>query len=267
MKGLLAVLGQDVRNSLSPRLHMAAAAACGLDIRYLALSCPREADFFEMVDVLRTLQARGCNVTIPYKVQAFEMADEQSEAALALGVANTLKFEDGKILADNTDGLGLKRVLEDLHPSCLRKVQILGAGGAARAAVWAAAALGAKEIVVCARRNAELVAGLAPDTGRGSDLKPVEGVSLVISSLPNDPKLAEEALNHWIDLRDRPTLVDLAYGGLERQSPLTELAEAKNLAAQDGRGMLVEQAALSLATWIGGQVSENIRTAMWEALV
>lgn len=265
MKRLLAVLGRDVSSSLSPRLHMAASVALDLDLKYVALNCPRESDFFDMVDALRAVDARGCNVTIPYKTQAFQLADAHTDEARALGVANTLSFDGDKVLADNTDGLGLKRVLEDLDPACLENVQILGAGGAARAAVWAAHALGAEQITVCARKNAEAVAALSP-LAKSSSLAPVKGVRLVICSLPHDKDLANKALEDWIDQRSRPMILDLAYGGLAALSPLASAAQAKNLNAKDGRGMLLEQAALSLAGWIGGQVSERIRDAMWEAL-
>ena len=264
MSRLLAVLGKDVSASLSPKLHNAASAACQLGVVYTALNCPSESDFHEMIHALRVLKARGCNVTIPYKTNAFALADEYSLAAKTLGVANTLTFEKDKIYADNTDGDGLKRVIQDLHDTCLDRVQILGAGGAARAAAWAVQSLGAKEILVSARSKADIVAGLVG--GKAGLLQPVNEASLVISSLPKDNELAHRALRDWIDVQSKPTILDLAYGNLDELSPLASKARALGLAATDGRGMLVEQAALSLTSWVGGQVSERIRKSMWEAL-
>jgi shikimate dehydrogenase len=266
MNRLLAVLGQDVSASLSPRLHLAASEACALGLAYVPLSCPTESDFYEMVQALRVLKARGCNVTIPYKRAAFQVADHHSAAAKDLGVANTLTFEGNQIHADNTDGEGLKQILHKLDPNRLQRVQILGAGGAARAAVWAVHALGAEEIFVCARRNVESVAALAGDRGIGRPLERIANVSLVISALPNEALLAAKALDDWIDLSRQPTIFDLAYGSLDKPSPLVQAARSQGLEAVDGRGMLIEQAALSLNRWVGGQVSERIRKAMWEAL-
>jgi len=261
---LLAVLGKDVSASLSPKLHTSASLACDLGVVYTALNCPSASDFVEMIRALQVLKARGCNVTIPYKTNAFSLADEHSPASKALGVANTLTFEHGKIYADNTDGEGLQRVIQGLDASCLDRVQILGAGGAARAAAWAVHSLGAKEIFVSARSKADLVADMVDGTAR--PLEAVPAPSLVISSLPKDSDLASTALRDWIDVQTTPRILDLAYGTLEELSPLASQARAMGLRAEDGRGMLVEQAALSLVRWVGGQVSEKIRNSMWEAL-
>ena len=263
MSHLLAVLGRDVSASLSPHLHNTAAAACQLDVLYTALSCPSEDDFYETVKALQILKARGCNVTIPYKAQAFALADEHSSACQALGVANTLTFEDGKILADNTDSDGLQRVLRE-RDIPLDRVQILGAGGAARAAAWAVKQLGAKKIFVSARSKAKAVADLV--SAEAADLAPVKAVDLVISTLPKDKDLASQALSDWIDVKAQPYVLDLAYGSLAELSPLARQASELGLSSTDGRAMLVEQAALSLSRWIGGQVSEKIRKSMWEAL-
>lgn len=268
MKRLLAVLGSDVSRSLSPLLHSAAAAACDLDVAYVPISCRDVAHFEAVIAALRTIGAAGCNITIPYKADAMRLAEEVSPTAEAIGVVNTLCFSEvpgGPLTADNTDGPGLLVVLQALEGAPFSKVQVLGSGGVARAAAWAVARLGAGETVVCARRQgpAETVAALAG--GRAQGLAPVPGVSLVISSVPGTEALAAQALESWIDLDARPVVCDLAYGGLTRQSPLVERARALGLHAFDGRGMLVEQAALALALWTGSE-ARAIRAAMTGAL-
>ena len=266
MRRLLAVLGSDVSRSLSPLLHNSASDTCDLGVFYVALNCPDDKAFLHLLDELQILGARGCNVTIPFKITALRAAHERTPMAQELGAANTLTFENNKIWADNTDGLGLLRVLQEYQPSQVECVQVLGAGGAARAAVWAANAAGAKRIVVTARRNAESVAEIAPAVAIARPLQPVSDATLVISTLPNREAISDQAMESWVSVSQRPAILDLAYSMGEKLSPLATQAARLGLEAQDGRGMLVEQAALSLSHWVGGQVSEKIRKSMWEAL-
>jgi hypothetical protein len=103
---LTGVLGFPVAHSRSPAMMNAAFAALGLDWRYVKLPVPPER-FDETARALPASGYRGANVTIPHKLSALELADERSEAAAAIGAANTLTFLDGTIVADNTDAGGL----------------------------------------------------------------------------------------------------------------------------------------------------------------
>jgi shikimate dehydrogenase len=263
MKRLLAVLGHDVSRSLSPLLHGSAAQECGLEVAYVPISCVDAEHFHRAVQALRTLGAIGCNVTIPYKHDALALADRNSTTALEIGAVNTLTFsDDGRIQGDNTDGPGLVRVYQSLPAGSLARVQILGAGGAAKAAAWAASRAGAEEIHVCARNNADQVA----TTGaQAHGLGKIKGATLVVSALPNDRELAKKVLASWIDETSHPYVLDLAYGDLESETSLVLGARAAGLPSADGRAMLVEQAALALALWTGGEVS-RIRAAMRRAI-
>lgn len=265
MRRLLAVLGGDVSRSLSPVLHTAAAESLGLDVAYIPVSCSNAEAFHAALSALRTLGALGCNVTIPHKHEALRAADRISTTAQEIGAVNTLTFsEDGRLQGDNTDGPGLVRVFETVLPrDALARVQILGAGGAARAAAWAAARAGSTEIHVCARRNAGEVADAFGGTGHV--LEPVEGATLVVSALPASQEMARKVLDTWIDQEPRPFVLDLAYGGPQTESPLALTARAAGLSARDGLDMLVEQAALALSLWTGGEVS-RIRAAMRGAI-
>ncbi len=264
MSRLLAVLGRDVSRSLSPTLHNAAARAMGLKVSYIPVSCPSEAKFLEAIKALQTLGSVGANITIPYKATALQVCQSISTTAQEIGVVNTLSFsEDGRTQGDNTDGPGLLRVLEELPKRAFERVQLLGAGGAARAAAWALARYGAKEVHICARQNADRLAAAFGGVPHG--LCRIKGSTLVISSLPGDRALTKRILFEWLSEPDRPVVLDLAYGGLKAESSLTLGARAMGLSALDGRWMLVEQAALALSLWTGGEVS-RIRDTMRKAI-
>ncbi len=138
----LALLGDPVAHSLSPRFQNAALAAAGIEGRYEALSCPSQL-LTERLESLAAAGYRGLNLTLPLKEQAHALlapaAAHQDDSAAALAAANTLRMEaDGRWSLHNTDPEGFiqaVRALNGRSPAGLR-VLVLGAGGAARAAVW-----------------------------------------------------------------------------------------------------------------------------------
>ena len=141
MTTYLGVCGWPVAHSRSPQMQNAALAAVGLDDwRYLRLPLPPEL-FEEAVRALPAAGFRGVNVTIPHKHAALALADEMTVAAQAIGAANTLTFEDGRIQADNTDAPGLIAAIGERVDG--RSALVLGAGGAGRAAAWALRTAGA----------------------------------------------------------------------------------------------------------------------------
>ncbi len=171
----LGVLGWPVAHSRSPAMQTAAFAAVGLhDWSYQRLPVPPEL-FAQTVRALGGAGFLGANVTIPHKEAALALADSASAAARAIGAANTLTFAaDGTIEAENTDAPGLIAAL-DARPRAAQSALVLGAGGSARAAVWALLEAGAREVSVwnrtpaargragaCARRRAVV----APDPRR-----------------------------------------------------------------------------------------------------
>jgi shikimate dehydrogenase len=159
----LGVLGWPVAHSRSPAMQNAALEALGMaGWRYQRLPVPPEL-FAETTRSLRASGFVGANVTIPHKQAALELSEEASEATRAIGAANTLTFNpDGTIAADNTDAPGLITAL-DRSPRGMR-VLVLGAGGSARAAVWALREAGAAEVLVW-NRTPERARALARDLG------------------------------------------------------------------------------------------------------
>ena len=243
----LGVLGWPVAHSRSPAMQNAALAALGLgeEWRYELLPVSPESFAAEVA----TLPGRGfvgVNVTIPHKEAALAVATERSPAARAIGAANTLTFRpDGTIAAENTDAPGLLDALGT--PVGERTALVVGAGGSARAAVWALRNAGAAEVLVW-NRTAERARELARAVGGTAVPEPRPADILVhCTSIGLDGADAAEALG--LDVTDYGTVVDLVYtaGG----TPLLNRARAAGCATVDGLEMLVRQGARSLELWTG----------------
>lgn len=241
---LTGVAGWPVAHSRSPEMHNAAFAALGLDDwRYTRLPLP-PALFAETVRALPRSGYRGLNVTIPHKEAALEVADSASAAAAEIGAANTLSFEDGAIAADNTDAQGLLDALGE--PLAGRTVLVLGAGGAARAAVWAARHAGASEVLVW-NRTAERARLLAADFGVEAVERP-RRVDAVVNT--TSVGLGGSDGDLPLDAAGEPEVVaDLVYGVAD--PPVTAWARAQGARVTDGQEVLVRQGALSFVRWTG----------------
>jgi shikimate dehydrogenase len=249
----LGVLGWPVGHSLSPVFQSSALEAAGLGgWRYMRLPVPPEL-FEEAVHALPAAGFRGVNVTIPHKQAALRLADMTTARARAIGAANTLVFgPEGGIEADNTDAPGLIASLP-AAPAGWRAV-ILGAGGTARAAVWALLDAGAAEVLVW-NRTSERAAALCADVG-GTPLgarEPVPvGAELLVNctsvGLGADDEL--EGLPVCAEaLREYRAVVDFAYrrGG----TALMRAARSRNVPAVGGLELLIAQGALSFELFTG----------------
>jgi shikimate dehydrogenase len=259
----LAVIGHPVGHSRSPDMQTAALAELGLagEWTYGALDIAPE-DFEAEVAVLAAEgEYAGVNITVPHKEAALAMADEASEGARAIGAANTLSFRDGRIVADNTDAGGLLRSLPD--PFIGDRVLVLGAGGAARAAIWALADVGAKVDVW--NRTAERGEAVAAELGARAvaDPDPADYALIVNTTAVG---LAGEDTFDALPLSPDSfvpgqTVLDMVY--TEEPSALLAAAEAAGATVVDGLEMLVQQGALSLRIWTGEEPSiEAMRTAV-----
>ncbi|HHY6927958.1 TPA: shikimate dehydrogenase [Burkholderia ambifaria] len=255
-----AVIGNPIGHTKSPLIHGIFAQASRQDLHYSAIEGPLEPEG-AFVDVVRAFAAsggKGINITAPFKLQAFAMSDERSERAALAGAANALKFEDGRILADNFDGIGLVRDIEiNLGlPMAGKRVLMLGAGGAARGALLPFLAAGPAEMVIVnrdvdkARALSAQVAGRGPLAAYGyADLVAMGRFDLVVNatsaSLAGDlPPVPPGVFS--------PTgaAYELAYG--KRLTPFLRLARNAGVRrVADGVGMLVEQAAEAFAWWRG----------------
>jgi shikimate dehydrogenase len=245
----LAVLGHPVSHSRSPAMQNAALAALGLeDWSYQAIDAAPDA--FEMtVRELADVGYTGINVTVPHKEVALMLADEASEASRQIGAANTLVFDGRRIEAHNTDADGLLAALPD--PPRDRRALLLGAGGAARAALWALRWEGATVDVW--NRTPERAEEICAALGGTATLAPrQESYDLIVNT--SSAGLGGEDPFEHLPLRregfaDSQTVVDMVYG--ERRSRLLKAAEGARATVVDGLEILVQQGARSLELWTG----------------
>lgn len=130
------VFGNPIHHSKSPLIHAMFAQQTGQEIDYQTRLAPLDG-FVDAVQAFMAQGGRGANVTVPFKLEAYALASQLSERAQMAGAVNTLSFVDGKIIADNTDGVGLVRDITHNAATPIRgkRVLLLGAGGAARGAL------------------------------------------------------------------------------------------------------------------------------------
>jgi shikimate dehydrogenase len=266
-------MGHPIAHSKSPFIHTAFAAQTSEALSYEAI-CVEPGTFAEAVAAFQGSGGRGLNVTLPFKEEAFAIADTASERATRAGAANTLWFDAaGRRQADNTDGVGLIRDLEDNHGITLaeRRVLLLGAGGAARGVV--APLLGAKPrcLVIANRtheRAVELAQRFAGDgavsalaftdfEGREFDLLINATSASLQDQVPDVPRSA---------VAGGACCYDMMYAA--EATPFVRWARdsAASLCV-DGIGMLVEQAAESFFLWRGVRPrTREVITALREQL-
>lgn len=274
-----AVIGHPIAHSLSPAMHGAAIASLGLEASYEARDVAPDA-LAEFVTALREGRFAGANVTIPHKVAIASLCDRLEDDARTIGAVNTLLVEGGAIVGTNTDVAGLFASLGPHTERIARgDVVILGAGGAARAALAVARRLDARAITVAARdrdKAAVLVDG--DPTARTLALRDrsalaqaMSSAALVIqaSSATMGPDAARfvEALPLEA-LPSTAVVTDLVYR--PRRTALLAAAEARGLVAIDGTEMLVRQGAAALARWLDRPLAqmpiEVMRAAVSAAL-
>ena len=246
----LAVLGHPVSHSRSPAMQTAALEALGLagEWSYEAIDVPAE-DFSRRARALPSEEFVGVNVTIPHKEAALAVADDASEAAREIGAANTLSFAGGAIRAENTDASGLLAALPP--PVSGRTALVLGAGGSARAAIWALAGAGAAVSVW--NRTPERAEELIQDLGAAA-FDPHGAYELIVNCTAvgmHDEDPFEHLPLEPDRLKAGIVVVDLVYAGSE--SRLVAEARRRSATAIDGLEILVRQGAESLRIWTGAE--------------
>jgi len=270
---LAGVIGWPVAHSRSPRLHGYWLERYGIDGAYLPLAVRPEG----LADALRGLVAasfRGVNLTIPHKESAIGLCDEVDGFGRRIGAVNTLVFAEGRVLGSNSDAFGFIENLRQGAPdwqATAGPALILGAGGAARAAVFALIDAGAPEVRICNRTDAraERVAAdfAAPAVAQAwsSRAAALRDVALLVNTtsmgMQGQPELD-------LDLRALPqdALVnDIVYTPLE--TGLLRRARARGNATVDGLGMLLHQARPGFQAWYGvaPEVTEELRTFVLDA--
>jgi len=254
-----AVAGNPVAHSQSPFIHAAFAAQTGQALVYERLLCPLDA-FGPTVEAFAAAGGRGCNVTVPFKFEAFALARRHSPRAALAGAVNTLRFDSQGWWGDNTDGLGLVRDIEGNagRPLAGRRVLLLGAGGAS-AGVLGSLIAGRPAELVLANRTLDKAAALvashqawAAEHGVRLAATTLDGCSGGFDILVNGTSASLAGAGVPVQgqvLRSGGLAVDMMYGAAAR--PFLDWAEAQGAEGRDGLGMLVEQAAEAFALWRG----------------
>ncbi|MCY3761031.1 MAG: shikimate dehydrogenase [Gemmatimonadetes bacterium] len=259
--GLLGVIGYPVEHSSSPAMHNAALARTELDFAYLPFAVPPDR-VAGVPMAMRTLGIRGLNVTVPHKVAVMEGLDEISEEARAIGAVNTIANRDGHLTGYNTDAEGVIASLRadgglDVLPEA---VALLGAGGAARAILYALLQAAEVKEVTLHNRTLEKAEALAADLDPGSRRVRVgtpgmgpafreAGLLINATSVGMHPGPEASPLPDPSVLHDRLTVLDIVYK--PRRTRLLAQAEEAGAATVDGLGMLVHQGARAFEIWTG----------------
>jgi len=257
-----AVLGHPVAHSRSPAIHARFAAQTGQLLEYDRVLCPLDG-FAASVGAFAAGGARGCNVTVPFKFEALQMAGRVSPRARLAGAANVLGFDGADPAlwwADNSDGIGLVRDIQQHAglPLAGTRVLLVGAGGAAAGVLGPLIEAGVADLVLANRTAAKaeaLVAGHAAlAAGHGAQLaaasmaEPGRGFDVVINASSSSLAGAAVPVSGAV-LRPGTLAVDLMYGAAA--APFMAWARQHGATARDGLGMLVEQAAEAFCLWRG----------------
>ncbi len=250
------VAGQPVSHSRSPAMFAAAFHALGLSHRYDA-ALVDDAGFRGLVAELEGGSLAGMNVTLPFKVRALELAGRATVEALRVGAANVLYVEQGVVVADNTDVPALASELDRLGASAAAPALVLGAGGAARAAVIALLSRGERTVVVRARDvgRAQPLLALSPSvTVESLEARSTDNFQVVLQATSAGMLGAapgDDVANavRWERLPRRAVAYDLVY--VPSLTPFVSRAREEGLVAESGLGMLVLQAALAFERFVG----------------
>jgi shikimate dehydrogenase len=254
-----AVMGNPIAHSKSPRIHAAFASQTQQDLDYTAIlvepGCLKQA-----VEDFRQQGGHGLNITVPFKTDAFALADQHSERALKAEAANTLVLnQDGTIFADNTDGVGLVRDLAHNHALSLQgtRILVLGAGGAVQG-VLLPLLMEKPQRLVIANRTAEKAVALADKfsgtgniTGGGFEALAGEQFDLIINGTAASLKGEVPAIPDDV-LVNNGVCYDMMYSNEPTAFVRWGLEHGAGQSL-DGLGMLVEQAAESFRLWRGVQ--------------
>lgn len=271
---LAGVIGHPLTHSLSPVMHNAVYEALELDWVYLPLHVQDEVGLRRLVAAARSMDVVGFNITMPFKRSMIELCDEVAMAASMAGAVNTVHCDGGRLVGYNTDGRGLLESLEleaGFTPA-EKDIVVLGAGGAAGAAIVALILGKARSITVVNRNldNAdELVERMSPHLGAvkastASFMQAEEAVrsaDLIVNCTPlgmqpGDPSPID---SRW--LGPGQVVYDMVYG---RREPSALVAEARSVGATalDGLGMLVSQGATAVDIWNDSKQTRTPREIM-----
>ncbi len=257
----LGLIGYPLGHSLSPKIHTAALKACGLDGDYslFPIHSDDKQGLKDLLARIRSCEITGLNVTIPHKQNVIELMDDLTSTARAIGAVNTIYMKKEKLIGDNTDAPGFLADLNKFlagHQSEIenrKSAIILGAGGSARAVVYALLNDG-WNVTIAARRieqAQQLANSFTSYKLQVTDFSSfiLHPSSLVVNTTPigMTPNINQSPLPEKLSLPSNAFIYDLVYN--PRETKLVRDARAQGFHATTGLGMLIEQAALAFEKW------------------
>ena len=280
------VLGHDIGYSLSPMLHAAAERASGRECDYQVFDIPPENLRGWLINAGSIDGIIGFNVTTPHKEDLARYLNAIHDSARQVGAVNTVAIRGGHLIGYNTDRPALQRVfrsavMEEIHPSEGWTMVLMGAGGAARASVWAALDAGILKHLVVMSRNENRVHAMKNDfyvdfTRKGTTFSwhrwqdwatlYTEHPSILVNATPIGTDYQTwEGASDFFDISSSKLemfdiVIDLVYNPPE--TALVRKATEAGRTAVGGGGMLIEQAVLSRSIWFGEGEEEKERAAM-----
>src|ERR1051325_1637601 len=265
----LGLIGYPLGLSLSPKIHTAALNSCGLEGDYslFPVDPDDKQSLKNLLDRLRAGEITGLNVTIPHKQNVIPLLDELTPTAKAIGAVNTIYIRADKLIGDNTDAMGFLADLKKYLTTKTRRHKdsnalVLGAGGSARAVVYALVNDG-WSVTVTARRieQAQELARRFENTKSlelNLQTQNPSNIQLIVNTTPvgMTPNIDASPWPQNIMLPEDVLIYDLIYN--PRETRLVREARAQRLQATTGLGMLIEQAALAFECWTGYKPSREI---------
>jgi shikimate dehydrogenase len=249
---LFAILGCPVKHSFSPQMQNKWFEKEKLNYIYLAFE-PKPEDLEKTMESLKVLGFQGINITIPYKIEVMKYVDFADKAAKKIRSVNTIAFKGGKLYGYNTDYLGFSQDLA-AKKVCLKNknVLVIGAGGGARAIVYALKESKAKSVYIASRtlKNAEQLAEMfkikAVDMNEVGEMLP--DLDMLINTSACGMKKTDVLPFRTDKIKNSLVVYDLIYN---KVTPFTKLAEDKGLKIFTGVGMLIRQGACGFKIWTG----------------
>lgn len=251
-----AVVGNPIAHSKSPAIHEAFAKQTNQELSYETVLAPI-GGFADTVKRLVDEGYKGVNVTVPFKLDAFDMATELKVLAQAAGAVNTLSFNKKNIIGHNTDGLGMVRDIEHNLDTVLQgsRVLMLGAGGAAQGVLRPVLDKGPAELVIANRSIEKAIAMIDKVKGQYKD---IDLAAVAYETLNREFDVVINATSASLNKASLPIsnivfkksglAYDMMYG---QETPFIAQARAQGADVANGLGMLVEQAAEAFELWRG----------------
>ncbi|MCI0554973.1 MAG: shikimate dehydrogenase [Anaerolineae bacterium] len=273
----LGLIGYPLEHSLSPKIHTTALSACGLkgDYSLFSIHPDDKQGLKDLLTRVRSGDITGLNVTIPHKQNVIPFVDDLTPTAKSIGALNTIYFRHNKLIGDNTDAAGFLADLKKFLTTETRRhgdahVLVLGAGGSARAVVYALfndgwnVKIAARKIEQAQQLAASIASDQLPITKIENLQSQVSNLHLIVNTTPlgMSPNVNQSPLPENLSLPRHVSIYDLIYN--PRETKLVRDARSLGLNATTGLGMLIEQAALSFEIWTGHRPSREVMRASVE---